>query len=81
MIEDKYNLKRVGQLEYCNVGDMKIEKEGKMSWAAMSYINNILERIEKLLESMLCNLESPMSDVYYSEIDGTLILETSECSK
>ncbi len=46
----EYNLKGVGQPEYYLGGDMKIGKDGKMSWSAKIKIKNDTERIEKLLE-------------------------------
>ncbi len=49
----EYNLKGVGQPESYEEGNMEISKDGRMIWLAKTYVINVTERFEKLLETKL----------------------------
>ncbi len=51
--------KGVGVTGYYLGGNMELEKDGKVSWSAKTYVKNASERIEKLFEMCLKSYDSP----------------------
>ena len=76
-----YTLKGIGIPEYYSGGDIWKENNGKY-WAlgAKTYIRNVCERIERLLEIKLKNYGSPMASGDHPEQDDTDILFGADVS-
>jgi len=71
----KYELKGVGEPEYYNGANVyKNPETGCLELSAKTYIKNICEKIEKLLEVNLKNYGSPMEVGDHSETDETDLL-------
>jgi len=70
----KYKLGGVGTPQYYNGADISFNKNGYAQMSAETYIKNITERIEKLLEYTLKNYGSPMESGDHPELDETDLL-------
>ena len=57
----KYKLKGVGTPEYYNGGDVSFTKEGLAMLSAKTYITNVWDKVEKLMEVKLKNWGCPMA--------------------
>ncbi len=68
-MEYENQLKGIRVPEYYLGGDMELDKDGKMSWLAKTYIKNVTEGIEKLLETCLRSWDSPIVEEYHPELD------------
>ena len=70
----KYKLSGVGVPEYYNGADISFDDNGYAQMSAKTYIKNITERIEKLLECTLKNYGSPMDPGDHPELDESDLL-------
>ena len=77
-----YPLQGVGIPEYYLGGDFKIHKtqEGVVTFTfcAKTYLSNVCEKIEKLLNVVLKQFETPMATSDHPETDDTGFLNTDE---
>ena len=80
-----YPLQGVGIPEYYLGGDFKIHKtqEGMttFTFCAKTYLSNVCEKIEKLLNVVLKHFETPMAFSDHPETDDTGFLNNDEHSK
>jgi hypothetical protein len=70
----KYKLGGVGTPEYYNGADISFDKNGYAQMSAKTYIKNVIERIETLLECTLKNYGSPMDTGDHPELDESDLL-------
>ena len=70
----KYELKGVGEPEYYNGADIGKNAQGMWEFSAKTYIKNVCDKIEKLLEITLKNYGSPMDVGDHSETDESDLL-------
>ena len=75
-----YELKGVGEPEYYNGGDISRTPEGKWEFSAKTYVKNVCEKIEKLLDISLKNYGSPMETGDHPEVDETDLLDPEQVS-
>ena len=74
----KYKLGGVGVPEYYNGADISFNDNGYAQMSAKTYIKNVIERIEKLLECTLKNYGSPMDPGDHPELDESDLLPQQE---
>ncbi len=77
----EYNLKGVGKPKHYLGVDREKGKDSELAQYANNNINNLAERIEKLLETKGRSWNTPMAEKYYLKLDGIPSLEGSEISK
>ena len=70
----KYTLTGVGSPEYYNGADITFDNNGHVTMSAKTYIKNVTERIEKLMEITLKNYGSPMEAGDHPEMDESDLL-------
>jgi hypothetical protein len=74
-----YELKGVGLPEYYSGADLEYDEDnGYWIYSAKTYVKNVCERIEKLLQVKLKNYGSPMEPGNHPEMDESDLLVGSE---
>jgi len=72
-----YPLQGVGVPEYCLGGDFKIHKSSNRvetyAFGAKTYLSNVCERIEKLMDITLKRYETPLATGDHLETDDTMV--------
>jgi hypothetical protein len=80
-----YPLKGVGVPEYYLGGDMFQQRDDSgntfLATSAKTYIKNVTDKIEKLLDVTLKGYETPMDPKYHPEIDESELLDGDNVSK
>ena len=80
-----YSLQGVGVPEYYLGGDFKVVKKSNgietFTFCAKTFITNVCERIERLMEIVLKSFETPMATGDHPEMDDTGFLNNDEHSK
>ena len=74
----KYKLGGVGTPEYYNGADISFDSNGYTIMSAKTYIKNVTEGIEKLLQCTLKIFGSPMDSGDHPELDETDFLPTEK---
>ena len=74
----KYTLSGVGTPEYYNGADISFDGNGYVNMSAKTYIKNVTERIEKVMECTLKNYGSPMETGDHPEMDESDLLLATE---
>ena len=79
-LKTKYNYKLggVGSPEYYNGADVSINEYGIPQMSAKTYIKNVIDRIEKLLQCTLKSFGSPMESGDHPETDESELLPPTD---
>ena len=81
-LKETYPLQSVGIPEYYIGGDFKIHKkdngENTMTFCAKTYLTNVCERIEKLMNEKLKSYDTPMATNDHPEMDDSGLLNADE---
>ena len=79
-LKTKYNYKLggVGSPEYYNGADVSINEYGIPQMSAKTYIKNVIDRIEKLLQCTLKSFGSPMESGDHPETDESELLPRTD---
>ena len=76
-----YELKSAGQPMYYIGADIFRDEEGNACVSAVTYIKNVCDRIEKLMEVKLKNIGSPLEAGDHPEMDESDLLYGEEITK
>jgi hypothetical protein len=81
VFECLYGVKGVGFPEYYNGGDVYEDEDGKLCLSAKTYIKQVAEKIESLLESKLKCYGSPLEPGDHPEMDESDLLGEEDIAK
>ena len=86
-LKDIYILKGVGTPQYYLGGDVQVlqgkwEEQGiSTALSARTYIDNVLSKLEDMCDKQFPKTNTPMSTLYYPEMDNTELLDADTASK
>jgi hypothetical protein len=80
ILETLYDLKGIGLPDYYSGADWSCDKDGDICLSAKTYVKNVCEKIEKLLDVKLKNYGSPLEPGDHPEMDETDLLTGEEIS-
>ena len=86
-IQKDYTLKGIGAPEYYLGGNIEYLSDAwnkigiKYAMSARTYINNMIEKMEKMFGYEIKTFKTPMHDSYHPELDDTPLVDARDASK